>query len=56
MRVRYLNKNYYIYTLESNQNQFAKGNNICLKCFIKSETLLKDHDVDDLNGWNSTSE
>ena len=26
MRVRYLNKNDYIYTLEFNENQFAKGN------------------------------
>ena len=27
MRVRYLNKNDYIYTLEFNENQLAKGNN-----------------------------
>ena len=29
MRVRYLNKNDYIYTLEFNENQFAKGNIFC---------------------------
>ena len=37
MEVRYLNKNHYIYTLEFDENQFAKGK---IKCNITIACIL----------------